>query len=346
MAETAKQPTTQAPAVQTAPAPQPSELDRLVNQPRRELDLFDNAQFGQALQLAQQLSTATGFVPRHLLGNPGACLGIVSLADAWRVNPFLLAASSSDVHGKLLFEAKAVQAGIERSGAIVGRLTFTLVGDWSKIQGRFALRQGKDGQSSYPAPAWQSADEEGLAIDVTGTPAGSADPVTERCWLKACHPRNSTLWATDPATQCRYRATRNWARLVVPGIMLGAVSSDEYEAMPETTQEPKAATIAPAYTAAVDAVKARKTAAVPAPATATPPKPKESPAPFHPLQALAAMKAVDLPEDLATAYLRATGALGKTDTIQQARQQILANIVERPADLKAAASEWLDQQAK
>ena len=48
----------------------------------RDLDLFDETVFGRAIALAQQLSTATGFVPRHLLGNPGACLGVVSLASA------------------------------------------------------------------------------------------------------------------------------------------------------------------------------------------------------------------------------------------------------------------------
>jgi len=102
----------------------------------------------------------------------------------------------------------------------------------------------------------------------------------------------------------------------------------------------------PASTATVDALKARKAAAVPAPAADPKPEAKAAAVPYKPEAALAAMKAVDLPEDLATAYLRATGALGKGETIAQARQQILANIVERPADLKAAASAWLDQQAK
>jgi len=255
---TEKQP--QAPAAtETAATPPPAELDRLLTQPRRELDLFDGGQFASALALAQQLSTATGFTPKLFLGNPGACLAIVTLAHAWRISPFSLAACCAEVppgSGKLCIGATAIQAGIERSGAIAGRLTFTPIGDWSKIQGKFVMRDGRrqdeNGQAKqYAAPAWNVADEEGLAIDVTGTPASGTEPVTVRCYLKACQPRNSTLWATDPETQCRYRATRNWARLVTPAVMLGATAADEYEPDADPPPPPAAqATTAPPSTAA------------------------------------------------------------------------------------------------
>lgn len=314
-----------------------------------ELDLFDAGQFGRAMELAKALSTATGWVPKHLLGNPGACLGIVSLSAAWRVNPFLLAAASSDIHGKLLFEAKAVQAGIERCGALKGRLTFAYIGDWDKIAGKFTMvdsqRQKDDNgtPTKYARPAWRQEDEEGLAIEVTGTPAGSDEPVTVRTLLKACHPRNSTLWATDPATQARYRATRNWARLAMPGVMLGAVSQDEYEA-PREIDVTADATDQPAEKPAPPIVRKRRAPkaepAAEGAAVDTKP-PADATAETKLVSVLAAIDSTRTPRGLAVKYLQSIGKLppdrgldGLTD------QGTMRAIHERPADFARAVSEW------
>jgi len=287
--------------------------------PSGGLDLFDAGQFGRAVELAKQLSTASGFVPRHLLGNPGACLGVVSLAAAWRVNPFLLATASSDIHGKLLWEAKAIQAGIERSGAIHGRLSFRFIGDWGKIRGKFTMRESarkdENGRAGmYAVPAWNPSDEEGLAVEVSGTPAGSSEPIVTTTYLKACHPRNSTLWATDPETQCRYRATRNWGRLAVPGVMLGAVAVDEFEP-PQEINITAAGSDAPAKPTAGARLAAKMAEAK----AETKPEPKPEPAPAEPSQAESAPhdhEPARIPYKLASA-LAATAAAGieRTDLL-------------------------------
>ncbi len=319
----------------------------------RDLDLFDENVCNRAIALAQQLSTATGFVPRHLLGNPGACLGVVSLASAWRVNPFLLASSSADVHGKLVWEAKAIQAGIERSGAVIGRLSYKYIGDWSKVRGKFTMRasasaKGEDGApKQYAVPAWTQADEEGLAIEVTGTPAGESQPVTTTTYLKACHPRNSTLWATDPETQCRYRATRNWGRLVVPGVMLGATAMDEYEPQAERDITGQV-TVAPAPGAAerLTRKKADAEAALKAEPVADAPK-GERATPVTMTSVLAAIDATKVPRGVIVRYLQAQGKLAAGQGLDNLihDQALMRAIYERPADLAASVKAWADEQA-
>lgn len=324
--------------------------------PGTELDLFDETQFGRAMELAKALSSATGWVPRHLLGNPGACLGIVSLSSAWRVNPFLLAAASSDVHGKLLFEAKAVQAGIERSGALKGRLQFAYIGDWDRLAGKFTMvdsarKQDENGNAQkYAKPAWRPEDEEGLAIEVTGTPAGSEEPVTVRTLLKACHPRNSTLWATDPATQARYRATRNWARLAMPGVMLGAVSQDEYDGPGEInvtaqgSDAPAPAKEAPPIIRKPRTPKAEPAAPVQAAASKADPSANPE-AETKLVSVLAAIDSTRTPRGLAVRYLQAHGKLEAGRGLDALTDQpTMRAIHERPGDFARAVSEWEAEQ--
>ena len=317
----------------------------------RELDLLDPNQMTGALKLAELMSTAAGWVPKHLLGNQGACLGIVSLSAAWRVNPFLLAAATSDVHGKLLFEAKAVQAGIERSGAMAGRLSFEYVGDWGKLRNRFEMKPGrpdKDNKpTTYAVPAWRPEDEKGLAIIVRGVPAGATEPAEDITYLAACHPRNSTLWATDPETQCRYRATRNWARKCLPGVMLGAITSDEYEPPAEINVTP-AGSDRPAPESRLKAKRAQAAEATvaPTPEAQGEVKAEAKPAavPYKLEAAIAAMDAKGTPRDFLLAWLRHRGTLAANQGIADLPQDAIAYMVEHPDDVARAVSEFADKQ--
>ncbi len=316
----------------------------------RELDLFDAGQFAGAMKLAELLSTATGWVPRHLLGNPGACFGIVSLAKAWNVNPFLLAAGTADVHGKLLFEAKAVQAGIERSGALTGRLSFRMIGDWSQIRNKFRMvtgRNDKDGKpTSYAQPAWDAAAEKGLAVEVSGTPAGDTEPATDVTYLEACHPRNSTLWATDPETQCRYRATRNWARKCLPAVMLGAVTQDEYAGEVVIDVTPQAPAPSPKSRLTRKETPAAAETAKPEPAAAT-----IEPAAFDPgavpvkaESALAALKAHGVESEWAIRFAIGTQRTTVERGFAGCSQEFLAECYSNPGKVAKIVSRWTDEQ--
>lgn len=327
--------------------------------PTGGLDLFDAGQFGRAVELAKQLSTASGFVPKHLLGNPGACLGVVSLAAAWRVNPFLLATASSDIHGKLLWEAKAIQAGIERSGSIHGRLSFRFIGDWGKIRGKFTMRESarkdENGRAGmYAVPAWSPSDEEGLAVEVSGIPAGDSAPVVTTTYLKACHPRNSTLWATDPETQCRYRATRNWGRLAVPGVMLGAVAVDEFEP-PQEINITAAGSDAPAKPTAgarlaakmaeakADANPEPAPAPGPAPVETEPLNPEPAKVPYKLASALAATAAAGIERTDLLLWLVSRGTLAEGQKLEEVPQNVVDYLAEHPQKAADAVRAWKAQ---
>lgn len=199
------------------------------------LDLWDDRQLALGLKIAELMSRAAGVVPRHLIGNIGGCLAVACQAKAWRMNPFMVALASSQVHEKLLYEGKLVHAAIESSGILAGPLTYESVGDWGKVRGKFRIAESQkktddNGKpAKYAVPAWADKDEEGLAVIVRGTLRGEAEPRARRTFLAACYPRNSTLWATDPEQQIRYRAARDWARAHAPGVMLGVVTPDEHD---------------------------------------------------------------------------------------------------------------------
>ena len=191
---------------------------------------FDERMFAAAERTAVKLSKAQGFVPRHLLGNTEACFAVVTRSFAWRMDPFEVARKTYQTPGGGIgFEGKLVQAVIENSGRLQpGGVTFEHYGDWSKVQGRFAMREGKredehGNKVKYAAPAWTDEDAKagGCGVIVRATLRGESKPREYRMDLVQCQPRNSTLWATDPKTQICYAAVRRFASIACPGVIMG-----------------------------------------------------------------------------------------------------------------------------
>jgi hypothetical protein len=183
--------------------------------------MLDDRLFERCQSIARFMSNAHGMLPDHLIGQPAACFAVVNRALAWNLDPYAVGACTYPTPGgRVGFEGKLVSAVLEASGRLIGGMKFRHLGDWSKLVGKFVQKTSKKGRP-YMAPAWTDADEVGLGVEISAHIRGEAEPRSFEFWLVQAHPRNSTLWATDPRTQIVYLATRRFANLVVPHLFMG-----------------------------------------------------------------------------------------------------------------------------
>lgn len=171
--------------------------------------------------VALRMSEARGIVGDHLIGNPSACLAILSRAITWNLDPFAVAQATYAVKGKIGYEGKLCQAILENCGALEGQVAFEFFGPWEKIIGKFKMI-GKVGSGDRkPEQAWGDDDEVGLGVRVSAQIRGEASRRTEEFFLNEMWPRNSVLWITRPKQQMRYATVRAFGSLAVPGIIMG-----------------------------------------------------------------------------------------------------------------------------
>lgn len=218
---------------------------------------LNDALFERVSQIALRMSKADGITPKHLMGKSEACFAVVSLAITWRLDPFRVGAATYQTPGgQIGFEGKLVHAIIEASGKLdpaSGGVRYEHYGDWSKVQGRFAIKESQKMDDNgkpkkYTAAIWTDDDARaGKPIDQTKWPMaqscgvrviahirGETLPRTLDFDLIQAQPRNSTLWATDPMTQICYTAVRRFASAVVPALMMG-VPFDPVDNFPAAT---------------------------------------------------------------------------------------------------------------
>lgn len=186
--------------------------------------------FNQVKRIAQYMAAARGVTPPHLIGCEEACFAVALNSIVWKLNPYMVAASTYQTPGgRIGYEGKLVQAIIENSGKVRGRVRFTHYGPWEKIQQRFKMARSAKG-NEYPVPAWEPKDEPGVGVNVQCDVISEAEPRTFNFDLVQAYPRNSTLWATDPKTQICYTAVRRFANTALPGLMMGVPEwSDEHQ---------------------------------------------------------------------------------------------------------------------
>ena len=132
------------------------------------------------------------------------------------------------INGTLGYEAQLVNAVITSMAPTTGRLNFEWFGPWERIVGKFKTLTGKSGKP-YQAPAWSQSDEAGCGVRVWATLRGESEPRVLELLLQQATVRNSTLWASDPKQQLAYLATKRWARLYTPDVILGVYTPDELE---------------------------------------------------------------------------------------------------------------------
>lgn len=195
--------------------------------------LFDGAMFGQMMEIAKVMATATMTVPTEYQNKPGNCLAVIEQAFRWRMSPFAVAQKTHFVSGKIGYEAQLVNAAIISSGALRGTPDYEWYGDWDKILGKFKELESKKKQDEhgnpvkYRVPDWPITAETGLGVKVSATLAGETDPRVLDLKMTQARVRNSTLWADDPRQQLAYLAIKRWARLHAPQVLLGVYTPDE-----------------------------------------------------------------------------------------------------------------------
>lgn len=235
----------------------------LVNAANTTALVLDGNSMDKMMTFAQMMSTSKITIPKHLQGNAGDCFAIVMQSMQWGMNPFAVAQKTHLVNGVLGYEAQLVNAVINSRAPITGRLNYEWFGDWSRIIGRFKEVPAKNNPDEKRIVRdWTLEDEKGLGVRVWATIKGEDEPRILELMLSQAGVRNSPLWGQDPKQQLAYLATKRWARIYCPDVILGVYTSDEFE----EASEPKDVTPKESKTASIrDKVAAKKEAAKPKP---------------------------------------------------------------------------------
>ena len=171
---------------------------------------LDNMQRLQ--EAARMMAAAKVTVPKHLAGSPGDCLAVIMQAMQWRMNPFAVAQKTHIVNGILGYEAQLVNAVVSSSSLLSSRINYEYEGNWKGVNGK-------------------TCKDDALAVIVSATLYGESEPRSLRVSMAHAGVRNSPLWEQDPRQQLSYLATKRWARLHAPDVLLGVYTPDEVEEM-------------------------------------------------------------------------------------------------------------------
>lgn len=158
---------------------------------------FEN--MGQVMEFSKLMSVSRQAVPKHLRGQPGACMAVSLQALNWRMDPFAVANKSYSVNDRIVYEAQLIQAVIEQRAPIKGR-----------IKGEF---EGKDNKRVCVLRV--VSEEDGETIEYRSPEIGSITT------------KNSPLWKSDPDQQLWYYAARAMCRRHFPDVLLGVYEKEE-----------------------------------------------------------------------------------------------------------------------
>ena len=155
---------------------------------------------GEMMEFAKMMAVANSGVRKHLRGNSGACLAILTQALEWGLSPYQVANKSYFVSDQIAFESQLVQAVILKRAPIRGRIKFEFMGE------------GQD----RACRAWARLREDDEVVDYT-SPA-----------IKDIKVKNSPLWVGDPDQQLAYFSGRSLCRRHFPDVLLGIYAEDEF----------------------------------------------------------------------------------------------------------------------
>jgi len=198
--------------------------------------ILDPVSMKAMTELATLMASGITSLPAHFRGNTADCMAIIIQAMQWQMSPYVVASKTFIVNGgQLSYEAQLVNGVITSRAPTTGRLNFEWFGDWGRILGRFRVyksdkKKNEDGTpKEYRYPNWTIDEEAGLGVKVWATFKGESEPRVLETLLVQARTRNSTLWAEDPKQQIAYLATKKWARLYCPDVILGCYTPDELD---------------------------------------------------------------------------------------------------------------------
>ncbi len=163
----------------------------------------------EVMEFAKLMAVSGAAVPPHLRANPGACLGIVVQALEWRMSPFAVANKSYIANDRTAYESQLIHAIVEARAPLKGRLRHTIEGEGDERRCTvFGTFRGENMPHSY------TSETLGKLRDARGR--------NERGNVKG-----SPLWDAQPEVQLFYSASRTWARMFCPDVILGIYAVDE-----------------------------------------------------------------------------------------------------------------------
>jgi hypothetical protein len=160
------------------------------------------ANMAQVMEFAKMIAISGVAVPKHLRGNPGACLGVTIQAIEWRMSPYAVANKSYSVNDRLAYEAQLIHAVVLSRAPIEGRPKIEYLGEGAKRRCRVSVKLN-DGTDQW--------------VDYTSPEIGQIPT------------KNSPLWKSDPDQQLFYFSARSLARRHFPDVILGVYAKDEIE---------------------------------------------------------------------------------------------------------------------
>jgi hypothetical protein len=153
----------------------------------------------QVMEFAKLMAVADIGVPKHLRGNPGACMKIAIQADEWGFSPFAVADKSYVVNDRMAYESQLIHAVVEKRAPLESRLRHEFSGEGPTRRCKVI---GKLIGEEYPS-------------------------VWEGPMFKDIKVKNSPEWTANPDKQLFYHASRDWARIFVPDVLAGVYERDE-----------------------------------------------------------------------------------------------------------------------
>jgi len=182
---------------------------------RTSMDVcMDDEVYNKMYRMGAMLAGARCTVPEHLAGNEGDCV----------------AQKTHLIHGKLGYEAQLVNAVIHSNGPLVGRLQHRYHGPWENLVGKYEM--AGNGAKKFAQARYTFADEKDCGITIYGLIKGETEPSQITVLMHEVSNRNSTLWANMPKQQIFYLASKMWARMYCPDVILGVYTPDEIQAIP------------------------------------------------------------------------------------------------------------------
>lgn len=296
--------------------------------------VFDPQTLANMQRMAETMASARITIPKHLAGSPGDCLAIVMQAAQWQMNPFAVAQKTHIVNGALGYEAQLVNAVVSSSPLLASRISYEWEGDWTGVNGKVDKSDAR-------------------AVLVSATLRGEVRPRTLRVSMaQVGEVRNSPLWVSDPRQQLAYLATKRWARLHAPDVMLGVYTVDELEesrerAMGQAEIIPNGQPANGPAASRTDALKAQlaaRKAATPQPAPVMADGEPMEPAPDLPL-VLTLIRDAGTPEELHGASEMAKRLTSEGDKAE-ARKHFKARQAAMKRDAEATAKAQADAEAR
>jgi hypothetical protein len=171
-------------------------------------------------KISDTLSRGKIAVPAHCRNEPGVCFALAMQALEWGL-PIMSVITKSYLPrnaDRLGYESQLIHAVIEKNAPLKNRLRYEIIGTGDerrcKVSGTF---RGEDKPHEYTSETLAKMHPGHVTKTIDGE---------QRKFV-----RGSQLWDDTPEVQMFYSASRTWARLFAPDVLLGAYTPDEIEKM-------------------------------------------------------------------------------------------------------------------